>query len=133
MLAFPHDFPLLFRKRRRTRALGEQAGLAAVRPRCGGADDAGTRVVGRALPARRGVKPVIHQSEYNKYFEDTVLDPKTLIEFAPDLVYLHLATGSLNAPGLEEHELEAVRAGREWITSRPCGAPCGPRCRVRSS
>src|SRR5436305_14563344 len=33
--------------------------------------------------------PVFYQSEYNRFFEDAVLEPQKLVAFRPDLVYLH--------------------------------------------
>jgi len=36
-----------------------------------------------------GFQPVIHQSEYGRYFEDSVIDPSDLVTFAPDVVYIH--------------------------------------------
>src|ERR1700737_2297682 len=36
-----------------------------------------------------GFLPAFHQSEFGRYYEDAVLDPQTLIDFRPDIVYLH--------------------------------------------
>jgi FkbH-like protein len=36
-----------------------------------------------------GFRPVFYQSEYGRYYEDAVQDPQALIDFAPDLVYIH--------------------------------------------
>jgi len=36
-----------------------------------------------------GFQPVIHQSEYGRYFEDSVIAPSDLVTFAPDVVYIH--------------------------------------------
>jgi FkbH-like protein len=41
-----------------------------------------------------GFKPVFHQSEYGRFYEDAVQDPSDLIAFKPDIVYLH--TSCLN-------------------------------------
>ncbi|HSY34677.1 MAG TPA: HAD-IIIC family phosphatase [Acidobacteriaceae bacterium] len=41
-----------------------------------------------------GFKPVFHQSEYGRFYEDAVQDPADLIAFEPDIVYLH--TSCLN-------------------------------------
>ena len=121
MLAFPHDFPLLFRKRRGlTRTLAERDGLAPVRlAMLGGPTTQELSSWVELFLLDRGVKAVIHQSEYNRYFEDTVLDPKALIEFAPDLVYLHLASVNLQLPkASSEEELEAaVRARMDHFSA----------------
>src|SRR5215831_3125981 len=115
MLAFPHDFPLLFRKRRSlARGLGEQAGLSSVRiAMLGGPTTQELASWVELFLLDRGIKPVIHQSEYNKYFEDTVLDSGALVEFAPDLVYLHLTSVNLQFPNAaNEDELEAAVRSR---------------------
>lgn len=36
-----------------------------------------------------GFQPVFYQSEYNKYYEDAVLEPEKLRAFQPDIVYVH--------------------------------------------
>jgi FkbH-like protein len=36
-----------------------------------------------------GFKPVFQPSEYNKYYEDAVLEPGKIAEFRPDIVYVH--------------------------------------------
>jgi FkbH-like protein len=36
-----------------------------------------------------GFDPVFYQSEYNRFFEDAVLEPETVRAFRPDLVYVH--------------------------------------------
>ena len=36
-----------------------------------------------------GFRPSFYQCEYGRYYEDAVLDPDALIEFRPDLVYIH--------------------------------------------
>jgi len=45
-----------------------------------------------------GFQPTIHQSEYGRFYEDSVLDPGDLIAFAPDIVYVH--TSCLNVQTL---------------------------------
>jgi FkbH-like protein len=35
-----------------------------------------------------GFKPVFHQTEYGRYYEDSVVDPAELVAFAPDIVYV---------------------------------------------
>jgi FkbH-like protein len=44
-----------------------------------------------------GFKPVFYQSEYNRYYEDAVLEPQIVADFRPDLTYIH--TTSINIQG----------------------------------
>jgi len=41
-----------------------------------------------------GFLPTFYQSDYGRYYEDSVLEPQTISEFKPDIVYVH--TCSLN-------------------------------------
>ncbi len=42
----------------------------------------------------QGIQPIFYQSEYNQYFEDTVIDPSRIVKFQPDVVYIF--TSSVN-------------------------------------
>lgn len=115
MLAYPFDFPHLFRKRRSiVRELSEKAAIAPVTrvALLGGTTTQELASWLELFLLDRGIRPVLHQSEYNKYFEDTVIDPTALASFRPDIVYLHLSTVSLTAvTATSEEEVEAaVRA-----------------------
>lgn len=70
-----------------------------------------------------GFAPVFYQSEYGRYYEEAVLDSNALLQFSPDLVYIH--TTSLNAQALPDigstrHDLadavasELARFTRIW-------------------
>ncbi|ADW67220.1 HAD-IIIC family phosphatase [Granulicella tundricola] len=46
-------------------------------------------------------RPVFYQSEYGRFYEDAVYDPQTLIDFKPDLVYIHTSNRNIqNYPPL---------------------------------
>ena len=121
MLAFPLDVPLLLRKRRGlAKSLGEQSGLPAVRiAMLGGSTTQELAAWTELFLLDRGIRPVIHQSEYNKYYEDSVLDSKALVEFGPDIVYLHLSSVNIAAPSAanEEDFESAVRARMDHFSS----------------
>jgi FkbH-like protein len=42
-----------------------------------------------------GFRPVIQQGEYGRFYEDAVHDPQGLIEFKPDVVYVHTSCRNL--------------------------------------
>jgi FkbH-like protein len=61
-----------------------------------------------------GFLPEIYQSDYNRYYEEAVLEPEKLLAFRPNVVYLH--TSCLNLRGLPPlgattSDLEAAVAG----------------------
>lgn len=43
-----------------------------------------------------GIAPVFYASEYNQYWQDAMLDPQQLRDFAPDLIWIHTTTRNLN-------------------------------------
>ena len=36
-----------------------------------------------------GIKAEFYESEYNQYYEDAMFDPPELLDFAPDLIFIH--------------------------------------------
>jgi FkbH-like protein len=44
-----------------------------------------------------GFRCTFYQSEYNRYYEDAVLEPEKLIEFRPDIVYVHTSCMNVRA------------------------------------
>jgi FkbH-like protein len=52
-----------------------------------------------------GFQPSFYQSEYNKYYEDAVLEPERIKQFRPDLIYIHTHCTNLRQfppPGCSE-------------------------------
>jgi FkbH-like protein len=67
-----------------------------------------------------GFRPTFQQSEYGRFYEDAVHDPQALIDFKPDLVYIHtscrnvrnlppLSCTDAELPGYVEAELNRFR------------------------
>jgi len=68
-----------------------------------------------------GFRPVIHQSEYCRFYEDAVVDPQALIDFKPDLVYIHTSClNTQNVPPLDcaEADLPAMCRLKRLATAR---------------
>ena len=42
-----------------------------------------------------GIKPVFYEGGFNRYFEELVFDNKDLLEFAPDIIYIHTGIHNL--------------------------------------
>ena len=42
-----------------------------------------------------GIKAELYMSEYNKYWEDIIFDNPKLIDFAPDLIYIHTSSRNI--------------------------------------
>jgi FkbH-like protein len=67
-----------------------------------------------------GFRPTFHQSDYSRYYEDAVLNPQSLIDFKPDIVYVHTSCCNItirprlncteaDLPGYVEAELARYR------------------------
>ncbi|MFZ0885619.1 MAG: HAD-IIIC family phosphatase [Candidatus Acidiferrales bacterium] len=57
------------------------------------------------LLLEKGIEPVFYQSGFNRYFEESVLDPSPLIEFNPDIAYIHTSQANIQAfPPLDATE-----------------------------
>lgn len=61
------------------------------------------------LLLEQGIQPIFYFSDYNKYFEEAVLDTARLIEFRPDIIFVYTSSVSIqNWPTLETSELDLV-------------------------
>jgi FkbH-like protein len=53
----------------------------------------------------KGIQPIFYQSEYNRYFEEAVIDPSQLINFRPDIVYVYTSSANIQKfPPLDTSE-----------------------------
>lgn len=53
----------------------------------------------------QGIEPEFYESEYNKYFEDIMFDNPELVEFEPDVIYIHTSTRNiLDFPTVKDDE-----------------------------
>ena len=57
-----------------------------------------------------GFAPIFHQSEYGRFYEDAVHDPQSLLDFLPDIVYVHTSCLNIPAlpPGSSEEEVSSL-------------------------
>src|SRR6185437_8949118 len=42
-----------------------------------------------------GFRPEFYQSEYGRYYEDAVIDSGALVDFAPEIIYLHTSVRNI--------------------------------------
>lgn len=60
-----------------------------------------------------GIKPTFYESEYNKFFEDVMFDNPELVEFKPDLIYIHTSNRNIKnypAIGMSDEDIEKCLA-----------------------
>lgn len=58
----------------------------------------------------RGIRPVFYESEYNRYYEESVFTNAKLEEFAPDIIYIHTTNRNISAyPEMNDNFEKAER------------------------
>src|SRR5215469_12692778 len=45
-----------------------------------------------------GFRPTFHESDYGRFYEEAVIDPQSLINFRPDIVYIHTSYRNIQSP-----------------------------------
>ena len=62
-----------------------------------------------------GIKPEFYESEYNKYYEDALFTPSELLEFKPEIIYIHTSQVNIaHYPKLQDsHEMIAQDLQKE--------------------
>ena len=99
---------LLMRRRSLRRQLSAQTDLRPLRIAVLGGSTTNALVeILELLLLSNGFAPSFYQSEYGRYYEDAVHDPGALIEFRPDIVYVHTSCQNVPplAPGAGEAHL----------------------------
>ena len=93
----PFDARLLLRRRKAyLRDLRQRAGLLPLRIAVlGGWTSEEVVNLLELFLLERGISPEFYQSDYNRYYEEAVLDPSSLEAFRPQIVYIHTASVNL--------------------------------------
>lgn len=82
------------------------------------------------LLLEQGIQPVFYFSDYNKYFEEAVLDAARLVEFKPDIIFVYTSTANIQGwPSLDTSEsdlnahvvAESMRFAAIWNALQPLG------------
>ena len=55
-----------------------------------------------------GIEPEFYESEYNQYYQDAMFDPQELVEFKPELIFIH--TGYRNILSLPSADMQPADA-----------------------
>ena len=56
----------------------------------------------------QGIEPSFYESEYAQYWQDAMFDNQELVEFAPDLIYIHTSNRNITAYPAMQDSREAV-------------------------
>jgi FkbH-like protein len=111
MLTYPLDPDLVLRKRKSLkREMSGGPGLLPLRIAVlGGVTTSEIIASLEVLLLNRGIQAEFLESDYNKFYEDAVLDSSQLVEFSPDVVYICTSSHnlrSLPAPLAAEQDVE---------------------------
>src|SRR5687768_2394334 len=98
-LTYPFDPAWVLRKQRQLRReLSENPDLTPLRIAIlGGSTTQELSGLLELFLLDRGFRPIVYESEYNKYFEEAVVDNQRLVEFAPDFVLVYTSSVNLRA------------------------------------
>ena len=78
-----------------------------------------------------GIKPSFYESEYNKYYEDGMFDNPELVEFKPDIIYIHTSNRNVtkwpavtdnaeDVDALLQSDAEKLRGLWKHLTEKYC-------------
>ena len=100
---FPESADTLLRKQKALRrAFLERSDLLELRLAVlGGSTTDEVVNLTELLLLRAGLKPAFYQSDYQKYFEEAVVDPARLIAFRPDIVWIYTSARDLRYPPID--------------------------------
>lgn len=113
-LKFPFDYNLIQRKKKALKKELESKQNNFIEKKIailGGSTTGEIQNLLELFLLSQGIKPFFYQSEYNRYYEDVVLENPALKSFNPDFIYFH--TSSVNIStwpsfGMSESDIEAL-------------------------
>jgi len=114
-LEFPFDSEYILKKRKSIKRslLGELEGKTCISKKIailGGSTTHDVKEMLELFLLNVGIVPTFYESEYNQFWQDVMFDNPLLVEFAPDLIYIH--TGSRNLKNIPD-----VRMSPEQIAA----------------
>lgn len=109
ILNFPLDSKLILRKKNKIRRkLLEKNGLSDLNIAIlGGSTTDELKNILEIFLLDKGIKPKFYQSQYNKFYEDSVFENKKLEKFKPKIIYIHTSNVNINHfPNINNSENE---------------------------
>ncbi|MBO6164418.1 MAG: HAD family hydrolase [Lachnospiraceae bacterium] len=112
-LEYPFDSQLIMRKRRSLkRKLLEQGGRTEKRIMIlGGSTTHDIRDMLELFLLNQGIAPVFYESEYGQYWQDAMFPEEALLNFHPDIIYIHTSLRNVTefpAPGMDAAAVEEM-------------------------
>jgi predicted enzyme involved in methoxymalonyl-ACP biosynthesis len=91
LLNYPFDSSMILRKRKaiRKELIKENLPFNLKVAILGGSTTSELTKIIELFLLKHGFSVFFYESEYNKYYEDSIFENKDLINFEPDLIYIH--------------------------------------------
>ena len=73
----------------------------------GGSTTSDIKLILELFLLNQGIKPIFYESEYNQYWQDITFDNEELIDFKPDIIFIHTTNRNImNYPSLNDSREE---------------------------
>lgn len=97
-LEYPFDAEYIVKKKKslKKRLLEEKEGMVDKKIAIlGGSTTNDIKLVLEIFLLNYGIKPTFYESEYNQYYQDAMFPGDELLEFAPDIIYIHTSNRNI--------------------------------------
>lgn len=109
-LEYPFDSEYILKKSRKIRRQLLESGMAFLPKKIAVLGGSTTHDIVRVLELfllHYGIKPEFYESEYAQYWQDVMFDNPALVEFAPDLIYIHTSNRNITRyPGVADDGIQ---------------------------
>ena len=110
MLEYPFDSNYILSKKKHLKKLLLAEDIKFIDKRIailGGSTTSDIKLILELFLLKNGIKPVFYESEYNKYYEDSMFENSELEEFKPDIIFIHTTNKNIiNYPMLDQSNAE---------------------------
>lgn len=100
LLSYPFDSADIMKRKRKLKKALLSDGSSRIKKKIavlGGSTTNDIVDIAELFLLDNGIEPTFYQSEYAQYWQDAMFDNAELIEFAPDIIYIHTTTRNLQS------------------------------------
>lgn len=97
-LKYPFDSQMILRTKKKIRRELLASDIKRVRKKIavlGGSTTAGITEILELFLLDEGIEPVFYESDYNRYWQDVMFDDPKLLDFHPDIIFIHTTSHNL--------------------------------------
>ena len=97
-LEYPFDSEYILKKSKKIKRELTESGTDFLQKKIAVLGGSTTHDIIRVLEVfllNRGIQPLFYESEYAQYWQDVMFDNAELVEFAPDLIYIHTSNRNI--------------------------------------